>query len=103
MYFLGLIVFVIAKLLSYIISAYLIIIIASVILSWIQPDPYNPIVRFLYAATQPVYSRLRKILPQAIYSSGIDFTPMIVAFILMLAQEVLLRELFKLARYLGYY
>ena len=58
------------------IKIYIYIIIARAIFSWVSPDPYNPIVRFLYRATEPVLRPVRERLPVA--TMGIDFSPMIV-------------------------
>ena len=58
------------------IQIYIYIIIARAIVSWVSPDPYNPIVRFLYQVTEPVLRRVRERLP--IGQMGIDFSPMIV-------------------------
>ncbi len=63
-----------AYVLHTIIWVYIIIIAARAILSWVNPDPYNPIVRFLYAATEPVLRPIRRRLP----AMGIDFSPLIV-------------------------
>lgn len=63
-----------------IISLYKWIIIISALLSWVQPDPYNPIVRMLYNLTEPAYSLVRKIMPTVI--GGIDLTPIVLIFVL---------------------
>ncbi|MBX7149105.1 YggT family protein [bacterium] len=72
-----------AKVLSMLINMYTFVIVGAIIISWVRPDPYNPIVRFLYGATQPVFSKLRRVLPRFFYSSGIDFTPMLVVITLV--------------------
>ena len=58
------------------IQIYIYIIIARAIVSWVSPDPYNPIVRVLYQITEPVLRWVRQRLPVA--TMGIDFSPMIV-------------------------
>jgi YggT family protein len=58
------------------IQIYIYIIIARALISWVSPDPYNPIVRFLYRATEPVLRPVRELLP--VGRMGIDFSPMIV-------------------------
>lgn len=63
-----------------IISLYKWIIIISALLSWVQPDPYNPIIRMLYNLTEPAYSLVRKIMPTVI--GGIDLTPIVLIFVL---------------------
>ena len=63
-------------LVSLAIQIYIYIIIARAIVSWVSPDPYNPVVRFLYRATEPVLRPVRERLPMS--QMGIDFSPMIV-------------------------
>ena len=55
---------------------YMWMIIGRVIISWVNADPYNPIVRFLYNATEPVLYRVRRAIPSM--ATGLDFAPMIV-------------------------
>ena len=66
----------IASVLDWVIIGYMWIIIARAIVSWVSPDPYNPIVRVLYQITEPVLRWVRQRLPVA--TMGIDFSPMIV-------------------------
>lgn len=61
---------------------YLFIVIGRALISWVNPDPYNPIVRFLHNATEPVLYRIRRLIP--LQFGGFDFSPII----LMLALEV---------------
>lgn len=63
------------RLLQRVLFAYMIIVIARAVLSWISPDPYNFIVRFIYGVTEPVMFRLRNIVP--LVFGGIDFTPIL--------------------------
>lgn len=58
-----------------IIQIYTLIVVGRAIISWVNPDPYNPIVRFLHNATDPVLYRIRKVLP--LQFSGIDFSPIL--------------------------
>jgi YggT family protein len=75
-------------LVSLAIVIYIYIIIARAIVSWVSPDPYNPIVRFLYRATEPVLRPVRERLP--ISQMGIDFSPMIVILGLYVLKEYLI-------------
>ena len=75
-------------LVSLAIVIYIYIIIARAIISWVSPDPYNPIVRFLYRATEPVLRPVRERLP--ISQMGIDFSPMIVILGLYVLKEYLI-------------
>jgi len=72
-------------LISLAIQIYIYIIIARALISWVSPDPYNPIVRFLYRATEPVLRPVRERLPMS--QMGIDFSPMIVILGLILLME----------------
>ncbi|HYC21477.1 MAG TPA: YggT family protein [Candidatus Bathyarchaeia archaeon] len=85
-----------ALLLYTVLNLYKWIIIIAAVLSWVRPDPYNPIVRFLYAATEPVLYRVRKVLP--LFFGGIDFTPLVVIFALEFLQRFLVPTLLDLGR-----
>lgn len=63
-----------------ILTIYMWIIIISALLSWVSPDPYNPIVRFLYSVTDPVLRPIRKKIG---ITMGIDISPMIVILIIL--------------------
>jgi YggT family protein len=56
------------------IDGYSLVVLASVILSWIRLDPDNPIVKVVDALTEPVLAPIRKVLPDF---GGIDFSPML--------------------------
>jgi len=81
-----------ASVLGMLITLYTYVIIARALISWVNPDPYNPIVRFLYNATEPVLYRVRRTIPFA-YAGGIDFSPLIVLFGLYFLQVFLVRSL----------
>lgn len=83
----------IAKVISLILTTYTFIILGAVIISWVRPDPYNPIVRFLYMATEPIFKRIRRLLPKALFRTGIDPTPMIVLVILVFLQTLIVGTL----------
>jgi len=72
-----------------IISLYKWVIIISALLSWVQPDPYNPIVQMLYRLTQPAYDMVRKIIPTTF--GGMDLAPMIVIFALIFLETFISR------------
>ena len=66
----------IANLVNLVLWAYTWILIARAVLSWVNPDPFNPVVRFLYRATEPVLRPVRQRLPT--YQMGLDLSPMVV-------------------------
>jgi YggT family protein len=72
------------------------IIIARAILSWVSPDPYNPIVRFINNITDPVLNWIRMKLPANF--GGIDISPMIVILAIIFLQQFLVTSLTSLAR-----
>jgi YggT family protein len=88
-----------ANLVNLAIVAYIWIIIARAILSWVSPDPYNPIVRILYRVTEPVLRPVRERLP--IGQMGIDFSPMIVILVLYFLKEFLVPVLYRIATEMG--
>jgi len=89
MSFLGLIFIALSKVISLIVGIYTFIVAGAVIVSWVRPDPYNPIVNFLYQATEPVFSRVRRFLPSFLYKTGIDWTPMVVIIVLIFLETVI--------------
>ncbi|MEA2101525.1 MAG: YggT family protein [Thermodesulfobacteriota bacterium] len=69
-------------------NLYLWIVIISALISWVNPDPYNPIVRFFFSATEPVFAYLRRRIP--LNMGGIDFSPVIVIAALVIIDRLLL-------------
>ena len=66
------------------------------LISWVNPDPYNPIVQFLYKTTEPMLAPIRRVIPVT-WGIGIDFSPLIAFLILIFLKSFLLRTLFDLA------
>ena len=71
----------VATVLDYVLIFFMFITIARAVLSWVSPDPYNPIVRFIHNITEPVLYQIRKRLPMMY--GGIDFSPIIVILIII--------------------
>ena len=80
-----------ATLLVNIIFLYKWVIIIAAILSWVQPDPYNPIVQMLYRLTEPAYALVRRFIPTVF--GGMDMAPLIVIFALQFL-EIFFQSLF---------
>ena len=99
MYVLANLIYALAMVLNFAITAYIWIIIIRALLSWVNPDPYNPIVRFLAAITDPVLSPIRKRLP---YLGGIDISPVIVILILYFLRYFIVPTLVRFAIDLGF-
>lgn len=86
-----------AWLIDYVLWIYMWIIIIRALLSWVNPDPWNPIVRFLYQVTEPVLRPIRHRLPV----TGIDFSPVVVILGIYFLQLFLIRVLRETAYRLG--
>jgi YggT family protein len=97
MFILGNFIAALARILDVTLTIYLWIIIFRALISWVNPDPYNPIVRFLYRATEPVLAPVRRFLP--IGGFGIDFSPIIVLLVIYFLQLFLVRSLLQLVAY----
>jgi YggT family protein len=78
----------IANVLQGALNLYFWVVIIAAVLSWIEPNPYNPIVRAIYAITEPVFDWIREHLP--VLFGGIDFSPIVVLlFISFLTQYLI--------------
>lgn len=89
-----------AQVVDYLLWAYMWIVVARAVISWVNPDPYNPIVRFLHSVTDPLFYRIRRILP--LYAGGIDFSPIVVFIAIIFLQRFLVQSLYDLARSLRF-
>ena len=89
----------IAKILNVGLTIYMWIIIARAVISWVNPDPYNPIVRFLNNVTEPVLYRIRRFIPFSF--GGIDFSPLVVLLAIIFLQAFLVQSLYQMATRLG--
>ena len=88
----------IAEIISWGLSIYVWVIIARALISWVNHDPYNQIVTFLYSVTEPVLEPIRRRLP---YMGGIDISPVIVIIIIMFIRIFLVGTLKEIAIRLG--
>ncbi|MDO8519138.1 MAG: YggT family protein, partial [Deltaproteobacteria bacterium] len=77
------------KVISLIVGVYTFIVAGAVIISWVRPDPYNPIVQFLNRTTEPVFSWVRRFIPRFLYQTGIDFTPLLVIVLLVFLETLI--------------
>ena len=73
---------------------YIYIIIGRAIISWVNADPYNPIVRFLYKATEPVLYRVRRFLPDL---GGLDISPLVVILAIYFIKAFIVKSLYMMA------
>jgi YggT family protein len=84
-----------AQVLDYALWAYMWIMIGRIIVSWVNADYSNPIVRFLYAATEPVLEPVRRRLP--LFAGGFDLSPIVIWVAIIFLQRFLIRSLYDLA------
>lgn len=84
----------VVTLLDQIISLYIWVVIIAAVVSWVQADPYNPIVQVLYRLTEPVYAKIRRMIP-TVYS-GIDFAPIILILALQFVKLFFIKLLYGL-------
>lgn len=99
MFVFGNILFGIAKVLEVVLTIYMWVIIIRALISWVNPDPYNPIVQMLQKLTEPVLRPLRKLIP--VYRIGIDVSPLIAILVIYFLRIALVQTLYRLAELLG--
>jgi len=87
--------FALMQLIHSLISMYIWVIIIAAVLSFVQPDPRNPIVDILNRLTQPVFRFIRQKLPFVVFS-GIDLSPIVLIFGLQFIDTVLVRSMMGL-------
>jgi YggT family protein len=95
----GMLLMSLAELISLMLNVLLVAIIAQVILSWVGPQGYNPIISLIYSLTEPVLRPARRILPPI---SGIDLSPLLVFLVMQLIKILLIAPIADLGRSLGY-
>jgi YggT family protein len=93
MFMLGNFILALAKLIDMVFTAYIWIVIARAVISWVNVDPYNPVVRFLVQVTDPILYKIRRILPPM---GGLDLSPMILLLALAFLQSFLVPTLTEL-------
>jgi YggT family protein len=84
----------IATILDYVLWLYMWVIIARALISWVNPDPWNPIVQFLSRATEPVLAPIRRLIGMRI---GMDLSPIIAILIITFLQIAVVQSLKELA------
>ena len=84
----------IAQILNILLDIYFWIIVIAALVSWVNPDPYNPIIRFLYRATEPVLRPIRRIIGNRL--GPIDISPLVVILIITFIQRFLISSLIEI-------
>lgn len=88
-----------AQVIDILLSAYMWVLVFRALISWVNPDPYNPIVQFLYKVTEPVLYPIRRMMGN--FAIGLDLSPMIAILIIIFLQRFLVAALFQLAHRIG--
>ena len=99
MFALGHLIDALASILNLALNIYMWLIIARALLTWVNPDPFNPIVQFLYKVTEPVLGWVRNRVP--LIFGGLDLSPLLVLLGIVFLQRFLISTLWDLARRLG--
>ena len=94
MFVLGYFLQALAGILDIVLTLAMIVVIARAVLSWVSPDPYNPVVRIVNQLSEPMLFPIRRRVP---YFSGIDFSPIIVLLIIFFLNEFLVNSLYRIA------
>ena len=94
MFILGNLIRATAEILGMVINLFLFLIVARAVISWVSPDPYNPIVQFLYRATEPVLAPIRR---RVGIIGGLDVSPLVLMLGLAFARSFIVRTLVDLA------
>jgi len=85
----------IAKVINIVLTVYMWIIVIRALISWVNPDPYNKLVIFLYRVTEPVLRPIRRIIPR--HNLPVDFAPLIVLLVILFLQYFLVQTIIDLA------
>ena len=96
MFLIGNVLTAVATILHKVLEIYSLVVVASVLVQWVRPDPFNPIVQFLRSVTEPVFGWVRRRLPFAVVGM-LDLSPMIVLMIIWFVQLAAIPSLFDLA------
>ena len=83
----------VAEVLDMVLSIYMWVIIIRALISWVNPDPYNPVVQILQKLTEPVLKPLRNIIP--VYRMGLDITPLIAILLIIFLKKAVVVTLFR--------
>lgn len=86
----------VAVVLDQLLTLYLWLVVISALLTWVNPDPRNPIVRFLHAVTEPLFYEVRRRLPFVLVG-GFDLSPLVVIFAILFVKAFVVRSLYDFA------
>lgn len=95
MFIVGYFLLALAKVLNFVLIFFMWLVIARAVLSWVSPDPFNPIVRFINNVTEPILYPIRSKLPVTL--GGLDLSPIVVFMGIIFLQTFLVPILQRLA------
>jgi YggT family protein len=95
MFIIGYFLLALAKVLNFVLIVFMWLVIARAVLSWVSPDPFNPIVRFINNVTEPILYPIRSKLP--VNLGGLDLSPIVVFMAIIFLQTFLVPILQRLA------
>lgn len=99
MFVLGDLLIAVARIADTLLEIYKWVVIIAALISWVNPDPYNPIVRFLYSVTEPVFRPIRRLIGHRL--GPIDISPIIVILAIIFIQSFLVRTIIKVGYKFG--
>ncbi|MDD5136903.1 MAG: YggT family protein [Candidatus Omnitrophica bacterium] len=99
MFAMGNLVYAIATILDYVLTIANWLIIIRALISWVNPDPYNPIVQFLYKVTEPILAPFRRLVPM--FGMGLDISPIFALILIWFVKLFVVRTLFGIAMRIG--
>jgi YggT family protein len=99
MFVFGNIILGIARVLDVVLNIYMWVIVIRALISWVSPDPYNPIVQIFTKMTEPVLGPIRKLVPP--WKVGIDFSPLIAVLSIIFLQYALVNTLYRIGHAMG--
>lgn len=82
----------------YVLEIYIYVVVARALISWVNPDPWNPIVQFLGKVTEPALAPIRRLIG---WRLGLDLSPLILILILIFLQKFIVPSLFQMAAAIG--
>ena len=96
MFIIGYFLLAVAKVLDLVLIAFMFVVIARAVLSWVNPDPFNPIVRFIHNVTEPILYPIRTKVP--VHFGGIDLSPILVFLGVIFLRTFLVSSLHRMGQ-----
>jgi YggT family protein len=85
-----------AEIVDLLLAAYTLVVVLAAVLSWVSPDPGNPVVRFVDSVTEPVFRPFRRLIPPY-KTGGIDVSPVLTVFVILFLRRFIVPVLFEMA------